>query len=448
MSDALIHQGSVARWRRCINQVLAAEVSACVRYYDRLIQLAPRNNDALLLFEDVQCREKILCQTVQDLPRLTDEAEKRCAVLLNGNLNHDLDIQGLLSAVGARLVRTSRVIVVAYNPYLSWLYLLANHFGLRSGEAPLVFLTAANLRHLATLAGFEVIRVRPAAYCPWRFWGIGKLINKVMPLLPLVRWLGLAALVVLRPLVGERGRPSISIIIPARNEKGNVENAIKRLPDFPGAEREVIFVEGHSTDGTWAEIKRVEGEYGKRLKIASYRQAGEGKADAVRLGFGKASHELVAVLDADLTMPPEMLPRFYDAYCRGLGDFVNGNRMLYPMEDKAMRFLNRLGNVFFAKTLSFLLQASLGDSLCGTKLVARHDYLRMAAWREELGINDPFGDFELLFPAAEMALGIVEVPVRYLDRKYGRTNILRLRHGLMLLRIALIGLWKIRAGKT
>ena len=238
----------------------------------------------------------------------------------------------------------------------------------------------------------------------------------------------------------------LTIVIPARNEKGNIENALIRMPDL-GAKLEIIFVEGHSTDQTWEEIQRVSQAYGSRYSIKSFRQTGKGKSDAVRLGFAQATSDLVTILDADLTMPPELLGRFYLAYCEGLADFINGSRLAYPMEGEAMRFLNHLGNVFFAKALSFVLGNRIGDSLCGTKLMRRVDYQRMVSWRGDFGEFDPFGDFELLFPAAILGLGIVDVPVRYRARTYGATNIHRFRHGLMLLKMTATGLFRIRAGR-
>ena len=145
-------------------------------------------------------------------------------------------------------------------------------------------------------------------------------------------------------------------------------------------------------------------------------------------------------------MPPELLGRFYDAWCRGLGDFVNGNRLVYPMEGAAMKFLNWLGNVFFAKALSSVLGARLGDSLCGTKMVTKADYERFCAWRKDFGEFDPFGDFELLFPAALLGLGIIDIPIRYRDRVYGSTNIRRFYHGWMLLKMTAIGFFRLKLG--
>jgi glycosyltransferase involved in cell wall biosynthesis len=238
------------------------------------------------------------------------------------------------------------------------------------------------------------------------------------------------------------------VVIPARNEKGNIENAITRMPRLGGAEIEIIFIEGHSRDGTWEEILRVQKKYGDSHSIHAYQQKGKGKKDAVHLGFSKAKGDLVTILDADLTMPPEMLGRFYDAYREGKADFINGNRLLYPMEGEAMQFLNHLGNVFFAKALSSVLGVRLGDSLCGTKLFARHDYARMLKWRDRFGDFDPFGDFEMIFPSAVIGLGVIDIPVHYKARTYGSTNISRFRHGLMLLKMTWVGCFRIKVGQV
>jgi hypothetical protein len=429
-------------WNTYLNAVLAREISGMTRYYDRLIQLMPRGNDSGLLFSLVQSPSKSIAATVDDFPDLTHEAEQRTAILINGTLNHHFDIQGLLQDLKRKLSRTSRLVLVLYNPYLRWLYYLANRLGLRKGELPRTFVTQVGLQNLAQLAGFEVVRVRPKVHLPWRLLGIGELLNRCLSVVPVVRWFGLAAVVVLRPVIANQPG-GLTCVIPARNEKGNIEEALRSFPDL-GCRTEIIFVEGHSSDGTWEEIQRVAEVYQDRFCIKTYQQTGKGKADAVRLGFQHASEPLLTILDADLTMPPEMLGRFYAAYCEGRGDFVNGSRLVYPMEDEAMRFLNVLGNVFFAKALSWVLDTRISDSLCGTKLMTRYDYQRMHAWRSDFGDFDPFGDFELLFPAATLALGIVDLPIRYLSRTYGSTNISRFQHGFQLLRMTLIGLFRVK----
>jgi hypothetical protein len=432
-------------WRRYINTLLAAELSRATRYYDAVIQWLPRADDTGLLLDLVEAPEKRRVEAGEEFPDLRGERARRTAVVVNGALNHSLDIQGLLVELKAKLARTSRVMVVLYNPYHRWLYRLANRMGWREGELPESFVTRTDLETLARLSGYAVVRERACLYFPWRLLGVGDVLNRLLAFVPVVKWLSLTYVVVLRPVIP--GRPSgLSCVIPARNERGNIENALRRFPEL-GCPVEIVFVEGHSNDGTWEEIERVAAEWGGRFRIRTMRQTGRGKADAVRMGFAAASEELLTILDADLTMPPEMLGRFYEAYCEGLGDFINGSRLVYPMEGEAMRFLNRLGNIGFAKMLSAVLDVRLGDSLCGTKLVARHDYERMTAWRGDFGDFDPFGDFELLFPAAVLCLGVIDVPVRYRARTYGTTNIRRFRDGLVLLRMTLVGLVRIKLGR-
>jgi glycosyltransferase involved in cell wall biosynthesis len=253
--------------------------------------------------------------------------------------------------------------------------------------------------------------------------------------------------VMLRPIIVENNRPSLSVIIPARNEAGNIHNALDRLPRFPGTDVEVIFVEGGSTDETWKCIQDLVKEPKKSIGIRAFQQQGKGKYDAVRVGFDNAKHEIVTILDADLTMPPELLSRFYEAYCRGLGDFINGNRLLYKMENEAMRPLNRMGNIMFTKMLALILGVKIGDSLCGTKMFNLQDYRRIVQWRIRFGDFDPFGDFEMLFASSELGLGIQDVPIYYRARAYGETQISRFRDGFKLTRMVLIGFFRIFLGK-
>jgi len=434
------------RWNAYLNQLIACEISAITRYFDQVIQWLPRNEDAGYLLSCVDAKVKSMVAEDKVFPDLSGEFETRTAILLNGTLNHSFDIQALLTELKPRLARTSRLIIVAYNPYLSGLYRLANFLRIRKGPAPTTFVTETDLNNLARLSGFDIVRSRPLGYLPWRFLGLGSFLNWLLPSIPGIRVLGLASVITLRPRISSHGRPSLTVVIPARNEKGNIENALKRMPDL-GCKTEIIFVEGHSSDGTWEEIQRVIAGYSSKFKLVALRQKGKGKADAVRIGFAQASNDLLTILDADLTMPPELLGRFYEAYCQGLADFVNGTRLVYPMEGAAMRPLNHLGNVFFAKALSAVLDTRLGDSLCGTKLFARHDYQRLVAWRKDFGDFDPFGDFELLFPASILGLGIVDIPIRYRARVHGTTNIRRFHDGLLLLRMTLIGLFRVKMGK-
>lgn len=431
--------------RKYINSLIGEEISKLTKYYDELYQFHPRKDDDSTLFSIIEAKGKAVINEGDSFPELADQVDKRTAFLLNGTINFSFDIQQIITQVKSSLSRTSRLAVVAYNPYLEWLYLLANKIGIRRGEVPTTFVTRVDLENFAKLSGYSLVRAKMIGYFPFKLFGLGDIINRIAANTPFIRWFALAYVAILRPVIPETSKPSLTIVIPARNEKGNIESAITRLPDL-GCGLEVIFVEGHSSDGTWEEILRVIDKYKESSNIRAFQQTGKGKADAVRLGFSKATGDLLTILDADLTMPPEMLGRFYQAYCEGHADFINGSRLVYPMEGNAMRPLNRLGNIFFAKLLSWVLGIKIGDSLCGTKLCARHDYQRMVAWRRDFGDFDPFGDFELLFPAATLGLGIIDIPIRYRDRTYGTTNISRFRHGFMLLRMTLIGFFKVKLG--
>ena len=436
-------------FKRWIYGCVAREISRLTRYADRVIQLDPLPGDTGLVRDRIEAAEKSTASST-GLDRLgVRDPRDRAVFLFNGNFNSSLDIQGLLAGGRPHMGRSDRVVVVLYNAYFAWIYRLADRLGLRNGPECTTFVTRTDLSQLAKLSGFEVVRLRPAIYAPWHFFGIGTALNVVMPAIPGLRWLSFVAIAVLRPVRPLEDRPSVSVIIPARNERGNIENALRRFPDL-GPGTEVIFVEGHSDDGTWEEIQRVVALWDGRdgLRVKACRQTGRGKVDAVRLGFSQASGDLLTILDADLTMPPELLPRFLEAYRQGLGDFVNGTRLVYPMEGEAMRFLNRLGNVFFVKLVSWVVEVPLADTLCGTKLLARRDYERFVAWRADFGDFDPFGDFELLFPAAVLALGVIDVPVAYRSRTYGSTNIHRFRDGFRLLRMALIGFLRFRLGAS
>jgi hypothetical protein len=435
-------------WRRYTASLIAAEISRLTGYFDHAVQYARYQYDDGLLFDGVVCATKSVVPAGQPLPDVREAREQRCAVVLNGNFNYSTDIQGLLAELRPQLNRRARIIAVAYNSYFSPLYRLASRLGVGAGKPPSTFVTYTDLENIARLAGFRVVRTRPVVYSPLRLLGLGALLNAALPVVPILRHFSLAAVVVLAPNDAARQSPSISVIVPTRNERGNIAAVLDALR----AERshlpqlEVVFVEGNSSDGTWAEIQRLLPGCAGEFKTLALQQSGRGKGDAVRLGIAHASGEVVTILDADLTVPAAALVRFYEVYCTGLAEFVNGSRLVYGLESGAMRGLNRLGNIAFAKLLSAVLSVRLGDSLCGTKLFARDDYARFTAWRRDFGDFDPFGDFELLFPAAILGLTIVDVPIVYRARTYGETNISRFRDGWLLLKMTVIGLLRVRMG--
>ncbi|MBD3341383.1 MAG: glycosyltransferase [Candidatus Lokiarchaeota archaeon] len=448
MANNLFYKMDSPRWKRYVYSIIGAEITTTTRFYDSCIQVSPLQHDPGLLYKSIECKKKAVKKNVNELKDLKNDTSKRTALLYNGNFCYSSDIEKELKELNKCISSTDRIILVLYNPFIKFIYKIADHLGLRSGPLPPTFLTHHDLSNITSLAGYEIVRIRPSVYLPFPIPLFSKMINKIFPVIPLIKHISLVWVVFLRPIINLSDNPSLSIIIPARNEAGNIKNAIERLPDFNNTKVEVIFVEGNSQDDTWVRIQEIIIKGYSPLSLKAFKQNGKGKYDAVRMGFEKAENEIITILDADLTMPPEYLNRYYDAFCNGFGDFINGNRLVYQMDKEAMRPLNRIGNIFFAKILSVILGLKIGDSLCGTKMFSRNDYERIVEWRKYFGDFDPFGDFEMLFAASELALGVQDIPIQYKARTYGSTQISRFRDGLQLFRMTWIGFFRLYLGKV
>jgi len=314
-------------------------------------------------------------------------------------------------------------------------------------QPPSNWLATKDLVNLLELSGWEVVHHSTEQLLPVQVPWVTGFLNRFLVRLPGIRHFGSSLYMVARPAHAPPASTlTCSVVVPARNEAGNIRAALERIPVM-GTGTEVIFVEGGSRDDTWAAIQREMAAYRGPLQVRAVQQTGRGKWDAVRTGFALASGDVLVIQDADLTAPPEDLPKFFSAIASGAAEFANGSRLVYPMEKEAMRFLNLLGNKFFALALSFTLGQPIKDSLCGTKMLLRRDYDRILARIAELGEFDPFGDFNLLFGAALLKLRIRDIPVRYKDRTYGETNISRFRHGWLLLKMTTFGLIKLKFGR-
>ena len=358
-------------------------------------------------------------------------------IILNGVLHYERDVQTFLERLRLNCPPRARILVASYSMLWRPVVQLANWLGLRESDPDENWLTATDINNLLTVSGYQLVVEHARVLCPVYVPFLSTLLNRWLAPLPGIRQLALMHIVVARPVsfAPPAVRPSVSVIVPARNEAGNIDAIIRRLPAL-GPDDELIFVEGHSTDHTWAEIQRAAAARPAGTTHC-LQQQGRGKGDAVRLGFAHATRDILLILDADLTVPPEDLPKFYRALVSDTGEFINGSRLVYPMPREAMRFANMIGNKFFATAFTFLIGQPLKDTLCGTKVLWRQDYERIAAARHELGEFDPFGDFDLLFGAARQGLKIVELPIRYGERTYGTTNIHRWSHGWLLLRMTI-----------
>lgn len=355
------------------------------------------------------------------------------------------DIDGTLRLIHQHCAPSTRIIIAYYSHLWEPILKFAELFKLKSRQPEINYIATVDFLNLMDLADFEMISQEKRQLIPLRLLGIGPIINRYIAPLPGIRQLCLRTYIVGRPIRLFPDRKfSASILIPCRNERGNIENAILRMPRF-GSAQEVLFVEGNSSDGTFEECERVRDFYKDSWDIKVLKQDGKGKGDAVRKGFAAAKNDVLMILDADLTMPPEALPKYHAVIESGKAEFVNGTRLIYPMEDEAMRPLNLIANRFFAYLFSYLVNTRLTDTLCGTKVLLRKDYEVLARERNYFGNFDPFGDFDLIFGAAKQNLKIIETPVHYKARTFGETQISRFRDGWLLLKMVWFAYRKLKA---
>lgn len=368
-------------------------------------------------------------------------------VVISQTLGEIYDLQKLLRSVRRVCHARTRLLIVHDSRLWQPALKLMEWLRIKKGSPERNWTPSEEVENLLRLSGFAPVRTFDMTLLPVYVPLLSTFLNRFAANLPGLHHLALNYVIIARPMpLGDstQNRPtSVSIVVPARNEAGHIKPLLDRIPRM-APRQEIIFVEGGSTDDTWRVIQEAARTYRGPFDIKCMRQEGQGKGDAVRKGFAAATGDVLMILDADISVPPEELSMFFDALACGHGEFINGSRMVYLMDAKAMRFLNLLGNKLFGCVFTYLLSQRFRDTLCGTKVLSRRDYERIAANRAHFGDFDPFGDFDLLFGAARLNLRIVDVPVHYKARSYGETNISRWKHGWMLLRMCLFAARKIK----
>jgi GT2 family glycosyltransferase len=366
-------------------------------------------------------------------------------IIMSDLVNDLWDVQTVFKLVSELAGESTRIIINCYSRLWEPALKLAKQLNLARPLLNQNWLTPTDIRNLLELEQIEIVRRSEEILWPIGGEWIGKFINRFLVRFWPFNQFAMTNFFIARPRTRSQLdllEPSVSIIVPARNEAGNIKEVIETTPSF-GRSTEIVFVEGHSTDNTYAQIQH-EIKSHPEVNCKVFKQTGNGKADAVRLGMSEASGDIVIILDADLTVSPDQLPRFYYALFRGRGELINGSRLVYPREDGAMQFVNMLGNKFFGLSISWLIGQEIKDTLCGTKALWKKDFTRFCENQSYFGEFDPFGDFDLLFNAAKLGLKIVDLPVRYRSRSYGETNINRWRDGALLLRMLLVAARKIK----
>jgi len=400
-------------------------------------------NDTARLIEFVVPKDTKSTLTVKDTR--TKIKGKHDYIVLENIIGDLDDVQSYLSELKKNLNQDGRLLITYYNHLWEPILKFASNLNLRNVKHEQNWLDSEDIGNLLTLSGFEVITHQRRLLIPIYIPIISSIANKWLAHLPLINSLCLTTWVVARVKPEKRQDYSVSIIVPAKNEEGNIGKIVKNIPRF-GKSQEVIFVEGKSSDATWERISEEIKKYAsKNIAVLGFKQKGEDKADAVRFGFNKARGEILMVLDADLTVNPKELTKFYEVLSSGQGEFVNGSRLVYPLEKDAMRTLNKLGNKIFSMLFTWILGQQFKDTLCGTKALFKHDYQWIAKNKSFFGNLDPFGDFNLIFAAIKRNLKVVEIPVKYRQRSYGSTNISRFRNGLQLLLMTAVAFRKFKA---
>jgi len=392
-----------------------------------------------ILYDPSRAREFVESLLPSESIARSDEPEQSVIsptqVLMLSSIDEMEDIYSELTRLRIGLEPSTRIYVVTMSKM--WSRLRNRIYDLSHGSLVNNWIPPTEIANLFEQTGFEIVQQRKAVIIPIQIPFLSRIANRWLSQIPIIRHFSVFNIVTVRPKLRElTSNPKVSIVVAARNEAGNIQNLIDRLPNL-STPQELIFVEGGSDDSTWETIQTAINQNQDKSKviISAYKQTGKGKGDAVRLGFSKATGEILIILDADLSVPPEELPRFVENLKNDNCEFANGSRLVYPMEDRAMQFLNLIGNRLFGIVFSFLIGQSVRDTLCGTKAMWADDYRRLAAQREYFGDFDPFGDFDLLFGASRLGLKIRDVQVHYKERVYGSTNISRFRHGLLLIKM-------------
>ncbi|MDA9708149.1 bifunctional class I SAM-dependent methyltransferase/glycosyltransferase family 2 protein [Alphaproteobacteria bacterium] len=386
---------------------------------------------------------------IENLPKNLKYKIKFDFVIICDTVGYLEDITETLDNLHIFFNEDTRLIVSYYSPLWAPFLNLAALLKLKMSNINSTLLGTSDIFNFLDSSKFQTVRIDRKILIPFYLFGLERLINRYIAPLPLFSSICLRHYNISRSLkvIDKTKKKSASVIIPCKNERGNIANAIERLPKFTD-KIEVIFAEGNSSDGTWEEIKKVikENKVSKnKIDIKAFKQPSKGKADAVFFAFDKASNDILIILDGDLTVAPETLKKFWKKICSGEAEYVNGSRLIYPMDNNAMRFLNYIANKLFSILFTWLLGQRFTDTLCGTKVISKKNYLRAKKKNKDLGNFDPFGDFFLIFGASRLCLKINEVPIRYKAREYGETQISRFSHGVLLIKMLIFAFFKIKA---
>lgn len=380
------------------------------------------------MIERAKENDKTSSYFIDDIEQLTHK-ETYDYVLLLDTVNYLGDIQQSLKNIRAALCTDrTRIVLTTFNFLWSPVFKVAEFLGLRTRFPAQNWLTVSDIENMLSLEGFDVVERGGRILWPVWFPLLEPLFNRIIATLPLLERLCMIQTIIARPIPQNPKEMTVSVLSAVRNERGNIRPIVENL-SLMGAGTELIFVEGHSSDGTWEEIESVMREQQGPVKIHGFKQTGKGKGDALHMAIQHATGDILVVYDGDFTVHPTELRKLYEAIASGKAEFVNGSRLVYPMQQRAMPMFNLLGNKIFSLLFSWLFGQRIVDVLSPVKAFLRVSYKGMTTR------FDPFGDFDIFLGAAREHCRIRETPIHYLERTYGTTKLHPLKHGWMLLRL-------------
>jgi SAM-dependent methyltransferase len=357
------------------------------------------------------------------------------AALLINTAEYTFDMGAVIARCHRALRDNGKLLLTTANPLWSPVFHFASRLGLRIPECERLFVTNEDLVNLLRLHGFDVVYKRMSLLVPKYIPFLSDFLNNTWSRIPILRLLSSTQFIVARKVPAARREYSVSIVVPCYNERGNIERCIREVRKI-GSRTELLFVDDGSKDGT---AEAVDPALNPDIDVRVIRYTpNRGKGHAVTMGFNAASGDIVMILDADLTTMPEELAPVYEAFAAGHAEFVNGTRFIYPMEGRAMKWANYVGNKMFNILVSLVMECRVSDTLCGTKAMFRRNYISM-----EMG-RDPWGDYDFLFGAAQQRLLIRELPVHYRERLAGFSKMNSMKHTVNLLRMCWHGFFQVK----
>lgn len=384
-----------------------------------------------------------ICQQKLSAPNISHD--RFDFIVLSDVISYLSDVENAFVNITRFTTPKSRIIITQHSHLWQPLLELGSKLGLRTPLIKQNWLSVSDIENLLYLTGFEIIKRGPKLLFPKYFPVLSGFLNSFLTNIFPFNKLAFVNYIIARPVpvVDKDKNYSVSIIIPARNEAQMIEKLAYDLPTM-GNKTELIFIENNSTDNTLEILEKTAKNYHGKNTLKFFSKKCRGKKEAVYSGFDMASGDILMIYDADMTVPAEELEKFYYAIVNGKGEFINGSRLVYPMERQSMQTFNIIGNKFFSLAFSWLLGQKIKDTLCGTKVLWKNDFKHIKADGQFFGNFDLWGDFDLLFGASKLNLKIIDLPIHYKERTYGVSNMRRWKHGWMLLKMVILASKKIK----